>query len=214
MTTDGVAFVSTRWVQPDHESQYQQWGEKVGAQLSVTPGFLTYEQLPAVEGQQDFWTQIVKFDSKEASEDWAHSSQLAELLAEVEPYTRDSELSSVRIGQQDWLNFGLSTKPGPGAPTKCKQLITGIMALYPTVIIAHEILAQLVTVPFALSTLMTNAIAMSLVMLIWLPQLSKLLGGWLLPIKPLPPAITIGVAAAILGIIGGCLLIFLQLFAN
>jgi antibiotic biosynthesis monooxygenase (ABM) superfamily enzyme len=214
MSTGGVAFVSTRWVQPDHEPQYLQWSEKVGAQLSRTPGFLAHEQLPAVQGQQDFWTQIVKFDSKEASEDWAHSSQLAELLAEVEPYTRDSELSSVRIGQQDWLNFGLSTKPGPGAPTKCKQLITGIMALYPTVIIAHEILAQLVTVPFALSTLMTNAIAMSLVMLIWLPQLSKLLGGWLLPIKPLPPAITIGVAAAILGIIGGCLLIFLQLFAN
>ncbi|MDP5034139.1 MAG: hypothetical protein NWP31_04255, partial [Solirubrobacteraceae bacterium] len=119
-----------------------------------------------------------------------------------------------RIGQQDWLNFGLSTKPGPGAPTKWKQLITGIMALYPTVIIAHEVLAQLVTVPFALSTLLTTAIAMSLVLLIWLPQLSKLLGGWLLPIKPLPPGTTIGVAAAILGIIGGCLLIFLQLFPS
>jgi antibiotic biosynthesis monooxygenase (ABM) superfamily enzyme len=193
MSTDGVAFVSTRWVQPDHEPQYLQWSEKVGAQLSRTPGFVAHEQLPAVQGQQDFWTQIVKFDSKEASEDWAHSSQLAELLAEVEPYTRDSELSSVRIGQQDWLNFGLSTKPGPGAPTKWKQLITGIMALYPTVIIAHEVLAQLVTVPFALS---------------------RLLRGWLLPIKPLPPATTIGVAAVILGIIGGFLLIFLQLFPS
>jgi len=214
MSTGGVAFVSTRWVQTDHEPQYLQWSEKIGAQLSITPGFVSYEQLPAVEGKQDFWTQIVKFDSKEASEDWAHSSQLAELLVEIEPYTRDSELASVRIGQQDWLNFGLSTKPGPGAPTKWKQLITGIMALYPTVIIAHEILAQLVTVPFALSTLLTNAIAMSLVMLIWLPQLSKLLGGWLLPIKPLPPATTIGVAAAILAVIGGCLLIFLQLFTN
>ena len=214
MSTDGVAFVSTRWVQTDHEQQYLQWSEKIGAQLSLTPGFVSYEQLPAVEGKQDFWTQIVKFDTKEASHDWAHSSELAELLVEIEPYTRDSEFSSVRIGQQDWLNFGLSTKAGPGAPTKWKQLITGIMALYPTVIIAHEILAQLVTVPFALSTLFTNAIAMSLVMLIWLPQLSKLLGGWLLPTKPLPPAITIGVAAAILAVIGGCLLVFLQLFTN
>ena len=88
------------------------------------------------------------------------------------------------------------------------------MALYPTVIIAHEILGELITVPFALSTLLTNAIAMSLVMLVWLPQLSKLLRGWLLPIEPLPPATTIGVAAAILGIIGGFLLIFLQLFPS
>jgi antibiotic biosynthesis monooxygenase (ABM) superfamily enzyme len=214
MSTDGVAFVSTRWVQSGCEPQYLQWSEKIGAQLSITTGFVSYEQLPAVEGKQDFWTQIVKFDTKEASHDWANSSELAELLVEIEPYTRDSEFSSVRIGQQDWLNFGLSTEAGPGAPTKWKQLITGIMALYPTVIIAHEILAQLVTVPFALSTLLTNAIAMSLVMLIWLPQLSRLLRRWLLPTKPLPPAITIGVAAAILGIIGACLLIFLQLFPS
>ena len=214
MTTDGVAFVSTRWVQSGHEAQYRQWSEKIGAQLSVTPGFVSYEQLPAVEGKQDFWTQIVKFDSKEASHDWANSSELAELLVEIDSYTKDSEFSSVRIGQQDWLNFGLSTEAGPGAPTKWKQLITGIMALYPTVIIAHEILAQLMTVPFALSTLLTNAIAMSLVMLVWLPQLSRLLRGWLIPIKPVPLSTTIGVAAAILGIIGALLLIFLQLFPS
>lgn len=114
-------------------------------------------------------------------------------------------------GQQD---FGLSTQPGPGAPTKWKQLITGIMALYPTVIIAHEILARLITVPFALSTLLTNAIAMSLVMLIWLPQLSRVLRGWLLPTQPLSPAKTFGVAAAILVVIGGCLVIFLYLFPS
>jgi len=88
------------------------------------------------------------------------------------------------------------------------------MALYPTVIIAHEILAQVMTVPFALSTLLTNAIAMSLVMLVWLPQLSRLLRGWLIPIKPVPLSTTIGVAAAILGIIGALLLIFLQLFPS
>ena len=111
MTTDGVAFVSTRWVQSGHEAQYRQWSEKIGAQLSVTPGFVSYEQLPAVEGKQDFWTQIVKFDSKQASHDWANSSELAELLVEIDSYTKDSEFSSVRIGQQDWLNFGLSTKP-------------------------------------------------------------------------------------------------------
>jgi hypothetical protein len=69
-------------------------------------------------------------------------------------------------------------------------------------------------VPFALSTLLTNAIAMSLVMLIWLPQLSRLLRGWLLPVKPLPLSTTIGVAAAILATIGACLLLFLQLFTS
>jgi hypothetical protein len=51
-------------------------------------------------------------------------------------------------------------------------------------------------------------------MLIWLPQLSRLLRGWLLPVKPLPLSTTIGVAAAILATIGACLLLFLQLFTS
>ncbi len=213
-TTSGVAFVTTRWVNPERVADYRAWGAKVQAQLEHEPGFISAEQLPAVAGQQDFWTHIVRFANKEDSQRWAHSPELAALLEEIEGYTENSEISAVRTGKNDWLNFGLSTKPGPGAPQKWKQLIAGIMALYPTVIIAHELLERLITVPFALSTLLTNAIAMSLVMMIWLPQLSKLLRGWLLPAEPLPASKTIGVAIALLAVIGACLALFLALFPN
>ena len=214
MAEGSVAFVTTRWVQPGREADYKAWGSRVEEELRGTSGFVGFEQLPAVEGQQDFWTQIVKFDSQQSSVQWAQSPQLAGFLEEIDPYPRASGVASVRTGTRDWLNFGLSTTAGPGAPTKWKQLITGIMALYPTVIIAHELLSRLITVPFALSTLLTNAIAMSLVMLVWLPQLSKLLRGWLIPTKPLPLSTTVGVAVAILGVIGLCLLIFLALFPS
>jgi uncharacterized protein len=212
MTEAGVAFVTTRWVEPGREDDYKAWAVEIEDALRQTPGFVAFEQLPAIEGEQDFWTQIVRFDNRQASVAWEQSPKLAELLKEISSYTMDSEVASVRTGKRDWLNFGLSTKAGPVAPAKWKQLITGILALYPTVIIAHELLNRLIAVPFALSTLLTNAIAMSLVMLVWLPQLSRLLRGWLLPTKPLPRSTTIGVAAAILAAIGVCLLIFLALF--
>jgi len=210
--TSGVALVTTRRVDGSRVADYQIWGEKVRARLEQAPGFVSAEQLPAVPGQQDFWTQIIRFSNREDSERWARSPELAALIEEIEPYTHDSEVSAVRIGDHDWLNFGLSVKSGPGAPPKWKQLIAGVMALYPTVMIVNYLLGRLVAVPFALAVLITNAIAMALVMMVFLPQLSRLLHGWLLPAAPLPIAKTVGVAVALLAVTGGFLALFLVLF--
>ena len=210
--TSGVAFVTTRRVDPDRVADYQVWSEKVQTCLERAPGFISAEQLPAVPGQQDFWTQIVRFSNSDYSARWARSPELAALIKEIEPYTEDAEVSAVRIGNSEWLNFGLSTKPGPGAPAKWKQLIAGVMALYPTVIVVNQVFARLPVLPFALAVLLTNAIAMALVMLVFLPQLSRVLHGWLLPVEALPVSKTIGVAVALLAVIGACLALFLALF--
>lgn len=204
--------MTTRRVDCGRVADYEMWSEKVRACLEQAPGFVSAEQLPAVPGQQDFWTQIVRFSNRGDSERWARSPELTALLEEIEPYTQESEVSAVRIGGHDWLNFGLSTGPGPGAPPKWKQLIAGVMVLYPTVMIANHLLGWLFAVPFALAVLLTNAIAMALVMMVLLPQLSRLLHGWLLPVAPLPIAKTVGVAVALLAVTLGCLALFLVVF--
>ena len=198
-TATEVAVVTTRRVDHDRVADYQLWNEKVQARLARTPGFITAEQLPAIPGQQDFWTQIIRFSDKESSVRWTHSPELAALVTEIEPYTENLEVSAVRIGTNDWLNFGLSTKSGPGAPAKWKQLIAGIMVLYPTVVVVNLLLGRLVTVPVAL------------VMMIFLPQLSRVLHGWLLPAARLPVWKTVGGAVLLLAVIGACLAMFLVL---
>jgi antibiotic biosynthesis monooxygenase (ABM) superfamily enzyme len=207
-----VAFVTTRYVDPGQETTYTQWSKKIDSALANAPGYIRSEQISATASGQPFWTQIIRFVDKPASIRWQESDELATLQAEVEEFTRDTEVSAVRTGKSDWLNFGFSTKPGPGAPVKWKQLLAGVMALYPTVVIVHEILSALFTIPFALSTLLTNAIAMSLVMLIWLPQLSKALGFWLMPKDTLPARTDVGVAAGILAVIAVLTVVFLAVF--
>ena len=208
----GVAFVSTRWVDQDREADYVARSTELEGVLASVPGYVSAEVLPAEPGSQDFWTHVIRFEDKESSQDWAHSEELAQFLSEIDDYTHDSETSAVRTGKADWLNFGFSTKPGPGAPVKWKQILAGVTVLYPTVVIAHEALGALVTLPFAASTLVTNAIAMSFVMTLGLPTLSKLLGFWLLPKGPLPMRTTVGVSAALLGALAVMLLIFGGLF--
>lgn len=210
--TAGVAVVTTRRVDQDRVADYQRWSAKVQTCLTRAPGFVSAEQLPAIPGQQEFWTQIVRFSTREDSMRWARSPELAALIEEIEPYTQDAEVSAVRIGMNDWLNFGLSTQAGPGAPPKWKQLIAGVMALYPTVMVVHQLVDRFLTLPLALAVLVTNAIAMALVMMVFLPQLSRVLHGWLLPTAPLPAWRTIGVAALLIGVTGGCLALFLTLF--
>lgn len=204
--------MTTRRVDPGRVGDYQMWSEKVRAILERTPGFISAEQLPAIPGQQDFWTQIVRFSNKDHSVRWTRSAELAALIKEIEPYTESTEVSAVRIGNNDWLNFGLSTESGPGAPAKWKQLIAGIMALYPTVMVVNQIFQRFIPLPVALSVLLTNAIAMALVMTVFLPQLSRVLRGWLLPAQQLRVSKTVGVAVALLAVIGACLTLFLVLF--
>lgn len=204
--------MTTRRVDPGRVGDYQMWSEKVRAILERTPGFISAEQLPAIPGQQDFWTQIVRFSNKDHSVRWTRSAELAELIKEIEPYTESTEVSAVRIGNNDWLNFGLSTESGPGAPAKWKQLIAGIMALYPTVMVVNQLFQRFIPLPVALSVLLTNAIAMALVMTVFLPQLSRVLRGWLLPAQQLRVSKTVGVAVALLAVIGACLTLFLVLF--
>lgn len=204
--------MTTRRVDRNRVADYQMWSQKVQATLKRAPGFISAEQLPAVPGQQDFWTQVVRFSNKDCSARWSRSPELAALLKEIEPYTENAEVSAVRVGNNDWLNFGLSTKSGPGAPPKWKQLIAGIMALYPTVILVNALVGRLAALPFALSVLLTNTIAMALVMMIFLPQMSRVLHGWLLPVKRLPISRNIGVAVLLLAVIGACLALFLELF--
>lgn len=204
--------MTTRRVDPGRVGDYQMWSEKVRVLLERTPGFISAEQLPAIPGQQDFWTQIVRFSNKDHSVRWTRSAELAELIKEIEPYTESTEVSAVRIGNNDWLNFGLSTESGPGAPAKWKQLIAGIMALYPTVMVVNQLFQRFIPLPVALSVLLTNAIAMALVMTVFLPQLSRVLRGWLLPAQQLRVSKTVGVAVALLAVIGACLTLFLVLF--
>ena len=204
-----VAIVTTRRVDRDRVADYRMWSEKVRACLERAPGFISAEQLPAIPGQQDFWTQIIRFSDKDHSARWVRSAELAALIKEIEPYTENAEVSAVRIGDNDWLNFGLSTKAGPGAPAKWKQLIAGVMVLYPTVVVVSQLFERFVTLPFAVSVLLTNAIAMALVMMVFLPQLSRVLHGWLLPAERLPARKTIGVAVVLLAVTAACLVLFL-----
>ena len=212
-TDDGmsqVAIVTTRRVDRDRVADYQMWSQKVRACLERAPGFISAEQLPAIPGQQDFWTQIIRFSDKDHSARWVRSAELAALIKEIEPYTENAEVSAVRIGDNDWLNFGLSTKAGPGAPVKWKQLIAGVMVLYPTVVVVSQLFERFVTLPFAVSVLLTNAIAMALVMMVFLPQLSRVLHGWLLPAEPLPVWKTMGVAVLLLAATSACLVLFMM----
>jgi antibiotic biosynthesis monooxygenase (ABM) superfamily enzyme len=86
------------------------------------------------------------------------------------------------------------------------------MALYPTVMVVNQLLGRFVPLPLALSVLLTNAHAMALVRMVFLPQLSRVLRGWLLPAQQLRLSKTVGGAVVLLAVIGACLALFLVLF--
>jgi antibiotic biosynthesis monooxygenase (ABM) superfamily enzyme len=207
--SEGAAFVTTRLVDPGYEVEYAEWLVRMQQSLVDVPGCLGSDELPAIEGEREFWTQVVRFEDKSSSLAWSSSPQLADLLKEIAPYTRDFEVATLRTGRSGWLTFGLATPANQGAPARWKQYLAAMSILFPTVVALQYLLAPMLQMPKPVVVLIMNAVAMAVVMLLGMPLLSRLLSGWLMPKGSLPVAKTAGISALLLGAIGVMLVVFL-----
>ena len=205
---EGVAFITTREVPAAQQAAYQRWTEQVVVRLEQSPGYLRAEVIPSVAGERSFWTQIATFDSREAALGWERSPQLAELLESAAEFSAPAEVARVRTGESGYLSYGLDLPQAPPTPARWKQLLAALLVLYPTVFVltALQELAG-IDLPVALKVLLTNAVAISLVMLVWMPLLSRALRRWLMGETGAGPTWTI----ALLMLVG--LLVLLLLFS-
>lgn len=178
--SQGVAFITTRDVPADNQDTYRDWTETVAAALQAWPGFLTSQVIPSVSGERTFWTQIATFDSKESAAAWERSPQLAAFTDQARAFSEPAQIAQVRTGESGYLSYGLDVPNAPSTPAKWKQLLAALTALYPTVFVLTAIQELIgLELPAALKVLLTNAVALSLVLLVWMPMLSKALASWL-----------------------------------
>ena len=208
----GAAVVVTRIVKQGCDTEFASLQARIGEAHRSAPGFLGCETYPPVPGQQDFWTSVVRFDSPESLQAWKESSVQRSLAAEAEGLSTDVDRSVVRTNTDGWLSFGVPSGPGKAAPPeKWKQVLTALVGLFPTVIALRYLLGERLGLPMPLNVLLINALALTIVLFVAMPVLSKVFRGWLLPEKPLTIGKNIAGAAYCLAAILVMLGVFLWL---
>ena len=193
-----VTVVITHRVKPENLTEFLAWQERLRLAESKFPGFRGTELFRPVEGIQDEWTTLYRFETADDLDRWLISDERKRLLAEGEKFS-DFHLRTVDNSFGSWFAFDEHGNHAP-PPSETKTSIAVWVGLYPTVVVLTLLLSPL-KMPLWLGLLIGNLLssfAMSSSRCRY--YVNPLLKRWLRPPQDVPKARTnwrgIGIVAA------------------
>jgi len=174
-----VTVVVSHRVTDEHIDDFLAWQERLTAEENKFHGFRGSELFRPVEGVQDDWTALYRFDTAADLDAWLTSDRRQQLLAEGERFS-DFELRTVDSSFGSWFAFDQNGNEAP-PPSETKTSIAIWVGLYPTVVLLTLALSPL-KLPLWLGLLIGNLLS-SLIMSFFTMRfyVNPLLGRWLRP---------------------------------
>lgn len=194
-----VTVVVTHRVSPDHVADFLAWQERLRLAESMFDGFRGTEIFRPVEGIQDEWTTLYRFENEADLEKWLVSDQRRELLAEGEKFA-DFHSRTIDNSFGSWFAFDDNGREAP-PPSDVKTSLAVWMGLYPTVVFLTLALSPL-HMPLWLGMLVGNLLSSFAMSFVAMPYyVNPLLKRWLRP-PPTAPRVRsywqgIGIIAAL-----------------
>jgi antibiotic biosynthesis monooxygenase (ABM) superfamily enzyme len=195
-----VTVVVTHRLSPEHVEDFLAWQERLRLAESTFEGFRGSELFRPVEGVQDEWTTLYRYDNAENLDRWLISKERRDLLAEGATFS-DFHSRTIDNSFGSWFAFDEHGNEAP-PPSDVKTSIAVWVGLYPTVVLLTLALSPL-HMPLWLGLLIGNLFSsMSMTFLTMPYYVNPLMKHWLRPPPNVPAAKTnwrgIGIAVAAL----------------
>jgi antibiotic biosynthesis monooxygenase (ABM) superfamily enzyme len=194
---EGVTAVISHDVRPGREADFERWQDKVLKAQEKYPGFMGSELFRPVEGIQDHWVVVFRYNTREHLESWLDSGTRDRLLEEGRNYFSAYDVRKVGSAFSGWFRFGADAEE---APPNWKQAMTVVLALYPTVMglnltVGHEF--RLWGVPGYLGLFFGNVLSVSILTWVLMPLVNRALAFWLRPGRRRPVRVEVAGAAIV-----------------
>jgi uncharacterized protein len=159
-------------------------------QMSITQaarrykGFLRTDLLPPLKGDCLKWYVIIHFDSPEHLDAWLRSHEREALLAAGQQIIESYKFTSFATGLEGWFSRHAGAEHFGFGPPAWKQILTVVLALYPTVVLqswGFKQLGWMQSWPPAIAMLVNMLITSSLLTWVVMPNLTRLFKFWLRP---------------------------------
>ncbi|MFI1923096.1 MULTISPECIES: antibiotic biosynthesis monooxygenase [unclassified Streptomyces] len=174
-----VTVVVTHRVDPAHVDEFLAWQRRMNQEEGRFEGFRGAEIFRPVEGVQDDWTTLYRFDSAEHLDAWLTSDKRRQVLAEGKKFD-DFRLRTIDNSFGSWFAFDENGKEAP-PPSETKTSLAVWVGLYPTVVLLTLALSPL-GMPFWLGLLVGNLLSSFLMSFLTMPHyVNRFLGRWLRP---------------------------------
>lgn len=186
MTTDTlrnepITTMFTDHVRPDKVNEYEDWSTGIHSEIKQFPGFLSVDVIRPEDSSHLEYITLLKFDSCENLKRWQDSSIIAELLEKLpdllvgEPHAQECE------GLELWFDRP-SVSRRLKEPSFWKQVIIGIVCVYPLVILLRWALSPVTEgIPWAIALLINVTILSALLTYPVMPLVTRMLRPWLYP---------------------------------
>lgn len=174
-----VTVVVTHRVHPDQVEDFLAWQRRMSEEETRFDGFRGTEIFRPVEGLQDEWTTLYRYDNAEHLDAWLTSEKRRELLAEGKKFD-DFKLRTIDNSFGSWFAFEENGKEAP-PPSETKTSIAVWVGLYPTVVLLTLALHPL-GMPLWLGLLVGNLLSSFVMSFFTMPHyVNRLLRQWLWP---------------------------------
>ncbi len=181
-----VTVVVTHRVSPENVADFLAWQERLRLAESRFAGFRGTELFRPVEGVQDDWTALYRYENADDLDTWLISPERRALLAEGATFS-DFHSRTIDNSFGSWFAFDEHGAEAP-PPSEVKTSFAVWMGLYPTVVLLTLALSPL-HMPLWLGMLIGNLLSSFAMSFVAMPYyVNPLLKRWLRPPPDEPKA--------------------------
>lgn len=156
--------------------RYEAWLIEINNQMMRFDGFVSLDIIrPRDENHLEYLI-LIRFDSEQSLLDWESSSVCKALLDKSKALVQRSHTTKTPLNSKVWFNLSNQKK----VPAFWKQVVLGVLAVYPLVIILNIILAPINNhLPNPVGILVTVIFISILLTYPVMPLLTRWLDSWL-----------------------------------
>lgn len=179
-----VTAVVTHRVPPERVDEFLAWQERLRLAETKFPGFRGSEIFQPIEGVQDEWTMLYRYDSAADLDRWLTSNERRQLLDEGKKFS-DFRLRTIDNSFGSWFTFDRDDGQAH-TPSDLKTAIAVWVGLYPTVVLLTLAMAP-AKLPLWQGMLIGNLLGSFIITFVIMPfYVNPLLKSWLYPTSDTP----------------------------
>ncbi|GBO52979.1 hypothetical protein APA_780 [Pseudanabaena sp. lw0831] len=180
--SDPITLVISEVVEPHLIEEYETWTKGINQSAQQFEGFMGVEVIRPRDHQYPEYVVIVKFDNYAHCKNWLASPVYQQWMQRSEEFISKRSQQHQQNGLELWFTLPKSKSGNPTEPAYYKQVIIGVITVYPLILLSNLLLAPFLQgLPPLLSLLISVTFISALLSYPVMPFLTKILAFWLYP---------------------------------
>lgn len=180
--SDPITLVISEVVEPHLIEEYETWTKGINQSAQQFEGFMGVEIIRPRDHQYPEYVVIVKFDNYAHCKNWLTSTIYQQWMKRSQEFISKRSQQHQQNGLELWFTLPKSKSGNPIEPPYYKQVIIGVITVYPLILLANLLLTPFLQgLPPLLSLLISVVFISALLSYPVMPYTTKILAFWLYP---------------------------------